>query len=746
MKKYLVSFLVFSFFAVFSLQAQEEGYHLVQSSGTIPDDFLTLTKADANDATQRHIKASDERKAKEYKEKFLAKSNWHLNRVLRGGSIIFNDSITNYVREVANYVLKNEPELRDELRFYTAKFPSVNAFSNDQGIVIFNTGLLAQLENEAQLAYVISHEIIHYIKKHGIKKYVEKQMVKDEISEYDSWSADEKFYLAKNNRSREMETEADVTGFKRFFSKTKYDLNEAKGAMDVLKYAYLPFNEIKFSSSFITNKHFSIPEEFKREKVQPISTGSDYDEDLSTHPKVRERRKKLARLINSLDKSPNGEKYIISEERFDRVKKLARYETIRKHMIARDYPRAFYDSYIMMQDNPDDKFLRKVVAGALYGVSIYKSTHSDSAVIEDYEDIEGESQQVYYMLDEMDDAWGNVVALQYAWSLHKKYPDDKYVEEITKDLMVNLIKKEDMHIEDFYAKSKEQLRVRRDSADTSEEEEQEKSKYQRIKEKKKEMQLERGKEAYRFAFVTIMKDSSFHEAFREAEEIVKEHEEEDDITYEDIKEEAEEEEDSDKGARLGIDRLLMIDPLFLSMDRRKDQKIKFFKSEQKQRKFSNRIKKYGNEINMDVIMLDPWDLDYDEVDKFNDIMITKDWITEYTNHEDVDIIPFTSNDIYSVLEKYDAQYVNWMGAINVREERDNVFMQGCVALPIIPPLAIYIWAKPEYSMIISNTLIDIENAELVFNQKHTIDHRGGINRLSFRIYDFLNQIQAEKDN
>ena len=745
MKKYFTSILVFCLFAIFSLQAQEKEYHLVKSSGTIPDDFLTLSEKDAKEAAQKHINASDERKTKEYKEKFLAKSNWHLNRLLRGGAIVFNDSITNYVRDVADHVMKDEPELRDELRFYTAKYPSVNAFSNDQGIIIFNTGLISQLENEAQLAFVISHEIIHYIKKHGIKGYVEKQMVKDEISEYESWSTDEKFYLAKNSRSREMESEADKTGFNRFFSKTNYDLKEAMGVMDVLQYAYLPFNEIEFSSSFITNKQFSIPDEFKKEKLNSISVGDDYDEDLSSHPKVRERRKKLERLINS--KNPDGQKFIVSKERFNRVKELARYETIRKHMITRDYPRAIYDSYIMMQDNPDDKFLQKVVAGALYSISIYKSTYNDEPVIEDYEDIEGESQQVYYMLKEMNGEWANVVALQYAWKLHKKYPEDEYMENITRHLMVNLIREENMHLEDFYAKSKEQMRAERNRADTVEKEEGEKSKYQRIKEKNKENQLEHGKEAYRFAFVSIMEDSDFQDMFRETEEFVKELEEEDDITYEDIIEEAEkEEEDRNKESKLGINRILMIDPFYVSMDKRKEQEVKFFKSEQKQQKISNNIKKYGDKLNMDVIMLDSWDLDRNDVDKFNDIMIAKDWISEYINHEYVEIFPFTSNAMYPVLEKYDTQYLDWMGAVNIRKEPEGKFGYGCkyVLLGMVP-LAIYHWIKPEYLMGVTNKLFDVKNADLVSNQKYTRERRGGIPRLNVTIYDILNQIQAEED-
>lgn len=750
-KSYILTF-TFIVLILSGLKAQKNEFKTLKSSGTVPRDFLTLSSHDFNEAAETQIKKSDRRRTAKYKESFLEKSNFYINRLLRSGSILFNDSITNYVRDVADVVLKDFPEIRDEIRFYTAKHSSVNAFSTDAGIIIFNTGLLAQLENEAQLAFVIAHEVVHFYKKHGITGYIEEKMVSEEISEMDSWATTERFYLAKNSRSREMETEADETGFKKFFASSGYELEAALGVMDVLQYAYLPFNEIKFSTSFLTNQYFTIPEEYLLEELSTISIGDDYDDDMSSHPSVRKRRDKLADLIR-LEKGEKGKRFIVSENRFQRMRKLARYETIRKHMIERDYPRAIYDSYVMMQDNPNDRFLQKVVAGALYGVSMYKSKHTDRPVISDYDDIEGESQQVYFILDEMSDEWANVVALQYAWRVFKLHPDDKYLQKITDQLMLNMVEEEKMHLSDFYDRSREDIMAERDSleqVETEEEKEDEpQSKYDRIREKSKESQLTRGEEAYRFAFVDMLNDKTFRDGFDKAEEIAKENDEEDDVSYDDFRQElneAKKEKQASKlGHKVGVSKVFMIDPLFLKFDERKDEEIKFFKTEQLQQVMSDMIQQTSTSVGLQAVMMDPWDLAVDDVDRYNDIAILKDWMTEFYNHDDLKIVPFAANDAYAVMDEYNIRYLNWVGVVSGRVKDPGKALRGCLYFSIgLFPLAIYEVAKPEYQMILVNSLIDLEESEIRFSYRYITDKRAGKYRMQMRLYDVLNQLRTEE--
>jgi hypothetical protein len=53
-----------------------------------------------------------------------------------------------------------------EFRFFVVEDPEINAASLPDGTVLINTGLLGALENEAQLAFVLSHEMAHVLQVH----------------------------------------------------------------------------------------------------------------------------------------------------------------------------------------------------------------------------------------------------------------------------------------------------------------------------------------------------------------------------------------------------------------------------------------------------------------------------------------------------------------------------------------------------------------------------------------------------
>jgi len=53
-----------------------------------------------------------------------------------------------------------------EFRFFVVEDPEINAASLPDGTMLINTGLLGAIENESQLAFVMSHEIAHVLQAH----------------------------------------------------------------------------------------------------------------------------------------------------------------------------------------------------------------------------------------------------------------------------------------------------------------------------------------------------------------------------------------------------------------------------------------------------------------------------------------------------------------------------------------------------------------------------------------------------
>jgi beta-barrel assembly-enhancing protease len=98
----------------------------------------------------------------------LHKSN-QLDRQMDDRGIVYLDSaLTEYVSAVGNDVLPPGPAPENVVwRFLVLRDPVPNAFALPNGSIYVNTGLLALLQNEAQLASVLAHEEAHVLNRHS---------------------------------------------------------------------------------------------------------------------------------------------------------------------------------------------------------------------------------------------------------------------------------------------------------------------------------------------------------------------------------------------------------------------------------------------------------------------------------------------------------------------------------------------------------------------------------------------------
>lgn len=70
---------------------------------------------------------------------------------------------------VGGLVCKLAGEYCPSIRVYILDVPEFNAYAMPNGAVVVYTGLLLQAENEAQLAFVLGHEITHYLHRHSLE-------------------------------------------------------------------------------------------------------------------------------------------------------------------------------------------------------------------------------------------------------------------------------------------------------------------------------------------------------------------------------------------------------------------------------------------------------------------------------------------------------------------------------------------------------------------------------------------------
>ena len=195
-------------------------------------------------------------------------------------------------------------------RFHVVRDPEVNAFALPDGQVYLNTGLLAAVRNEAQLAAVLAHEVHHTAGHHGILEYrsVRRKSVGSMVLGPLTFGLSDIFLvLSVFGHSRALEEEADRKGLPKMLE-AGYDPREMAGVFEIMQ---------------------QDPEDEKPKRATA----------WSTHPQLQARagycRDQATDLLKGVDEAPLR----VEAAGYRRLVRRLSLETV-QDLIAADYPRS----------------------------------------------------------------------------------------------------------------------------------------------------------------------------------------------------------------------------------------------------------------------------------------------------------------------------------------------------------------------------------------------------------------------
>jgi predicted Zn-dependent protease len=101
-------------------------------------------------------------------EQMLWQKSEQEQRAFESNGLIYRDQVLeDYLNRIA---LKLQPKPADlKIRIKVIKNTHLNAFAYPNGIIYINSGLLTRMDNEAQLAAVLAHEITHCTRRHALR-------------------------------------------------------------------------------------------------------------------------------------------------------------------------------------------------------------------------------------------------------------------------------------------------------------------------------------------------------------------------------------------------------------------------------------------------------------------------------------------------------------------------------------------------------------------------------------------------
>ncbi len=202
-----------------------------------------------------------------------------------------------YVNEVGQRIVVVCDRTDIHYTFKVIESDQVNAFAAPGGFVYFYTGLLREMDSEAEMAAVMAHEISHVVARHGIKRLqaslgvaMAYQLVfgQDGASEAMQAAIGVGMTLIFAGYSRDNEREADNYGIQ-YMVKAGYDPHGALGMFDKL--------------AAIGSSH---------------GEASSYEKLVSSHPDTQERIQNAAQQIAEMTPLPGN--LTANADRYRRMK------------------------------------------------------------------------------------------------------------------------------------------------------------------------------------------------------------------------------------------------------------------------------------------------------------------------------------------------------------------------------------------------------------------------------------------
>lgn len=679
LKQFIILIVIISYFSNFLVgQPFNKSFSPLESKGEIPSEF--------KDLINKKTKTAD--------------FNLLLKEMFLKGEIIYGTSMNQYINTIADNLLKDYPSLRNELRFYIINSPIVNAVASDNGIVLINVGMIAQISNESELAFIISHEIIHYVEHHVIEMTSYEEALKKNESK-DS-------YLKYHNRSRENEFEADKLGFERYYKNSPYSYAALENVFDVLQYSKLPFDEIPFQRMYVETNFYHFPNDYYLSAVTPIRTRDDYVDTLSTHPNIQKRRAVIQQLISGL--SNDGKQLFIQpEELFYQIRDFARFQCIHLYLIQHEYDNAFYNTFILKQTYTNNNYLALAKAAAMYGLYKYKDEGQFSEVIENYKKIEGEIQQVNFFFSKLNKKEIALLALRFAWEAYNKDNENQYLLKISKDLIKEISIDNKMGYIDFsdYPMGTILDTIanepgKTDTIITT-------NKYDRIK----KQSVKGGKvkpsdkfQTLNYMLVDLRTDKKFMEVW---ESVVK----------------AEEDQEINNIVKdntiIDVKKILINKPYYYIISNKNNTKAflkNYAKGEKESEQLSKIIQTSVDKLHLDNTFYSTDNIKNFNTDEYNKYAAIQLWIQDYLSSDDVKMINYQSNYLSDIMNETGCNALNLIlvGQTNSYFINGHKLLSllGTILCPVISPVTISTFVLPRNQVYIQFEVVDFETGEKIF--------------------------------
>lgn len=340
----------------------------------------TILDAEAAIAKKRYLQDVKNLPSKNRKElSKIYEQRWeNIQEKFTKKEIFTGKEAQTYLNALVDEIVQANPLIRDkEISCYFSRSGVPNAAFLGEGVILFNMGLFARLENESQVAFVLCHELSHLYLLHSensIQNYVttlnsdevQKQLRHIKKLEYRKRLEVEQLLKGltfdSRRHGRDHESQADSMAIE-LMRHTPFDISQSLIALALLD----SIDTDTLNTAAVLQKLFNAPEfPFQKRWIAKeegllgghatLAIDSTFADSLKTHPDCQKRIKVLEPMVKKYFASSSS-KNVINEDTFHKLVHTFQYEMIDFAFISDDYTKSLYYTLKLLGQYPNDPYL-----------------------------------------------------------------------------------------------------------------------------------------------------------------------------------------------------------------------------------------------------------------------------------------------------------------------------------------------------------------------------------------------------
>ncbi len=381
-------------------QRYEGGYSPLRTFKPAPETVVGVTAS-----YKLNIKALDtikEKKVRESVAEDLKSLSTNFTRLDSMSLLMHTDSLNGYVNSITQRICSKNPSLAGStFKIFTYRTIIPNASSRGNGVLFINLDLAAKLSSEAELAFIICHEMAHDVRKHVMKGILQRsQMIHDDnfkkelkkatSQEFNSVKVTEtvvlKFMARYTEHSRENETEADSLGLV-LYRNAGYPLAVAVKAIQKLDSIDLPsYTKPLRLKELFNSAELAFNDNWLKPSDENVALGGNLDDfkmpdSLKTHPDCKLRAAAMKRIITR-EPTADTSSEIRCLQRYRDFRSACLLESVEVYLQNGLYSWALYNSLELMNRFPDNNYLKCAASLSLQEIYLAQARHDFSRVVD----------------------------------------------------------------------------------------------------------------------------------------------------------------------------------------------------------------------------------------------------------------------------------------------------------------------------------------------------------------------------